>query len=186
MEGSPLGACPGGNRRESLIATWLYRITNPARLTGHARRKRGVGSGSFRYKGPRRTPGNESVLTSKERPNRLQDTRGVEDRYREGSTHLTRCRRKPSLLQNTPYPVGIEGDELSCSRKHGDWKSRQQLGIGPSLLQWLDGETNLFTFYAKRDPTGCRGREKPCRMAIVQGRHEPKGQNEPLHSQHHL
>ena len=83
------------------------------------------------------------------------------DRYPEGSTHLTCCRRKPSLFQNTPYPVGIEGDELSCSRKHGDWKSRQQLGIGPSLLQWLDGETNLFTFYAKRDPSGCRGREKP-------------------------
>ena len=123
------------------------------------------------------------VLTSKERPTRLQDTRGVEDRYREGSTHLTCCRRKPSLLQNTPYRVGIEGDELSCSRKHGDWKSRQQWEISPSLLQWLDGETNLFTFYAKRDPSGCRGREKPCRMAIVQGWHELMGQNEPFHRQ---
>ena len=102
-------------------------------------------------------PGMRDVLTSKERPNRLQDTRGVEDRYREGSTHLTCCRRKPSLLQNTPYRVGIEGDELSCSRKHGDWKSRQQWEISPSLLQWLDGETNLFTFYAKRDPSGYRG-----------------------------
>ena len=131
-------------------------------------------------------PGMRDVLTSKERPNRLQDTRGVEDRYREGSTHLTCCRRKPSLLQNTPYRVGIEGDELSCSRKHGDWKSRQQLGIGPSLLQWLDGETNLFTFYAKRDPTGCRAREKLCRMAIVQVWHEPTGQNEPLYRQRHL
>ena len=114
-------------------------------------------------------PGMRDVLTSKERPNRFQNTRGVEDRYHEGSTHLTCCRRKPSLLQDTPCPVGIEGDELSCPRKHGDWKSRQQLGIGPSLLQWLDGETNLFTFYAKRDPAGCREREKPCRMDIVQG-----------------